>query len=103
MEGATKGSHHVLEEESPKNAKSCGKKRFLTDHMKELWANINSSPTTFKLPEDTNEDEDGENNMEGDRPVMERPEVERSLKQPKKNSQGCRLITSLRRLQRKKL
>ena len=29
--------------------KAGGKKRFLTDHMKELWAKIDFSPTTFEL------------------------------------------------------
>ena len=57
--------------------KTGGKKKFLTDHIKELWANIKFSPTTFELPEDTNEDEDKEDTMEGDIPVKKIPEVEK--------------------------
>ena len=45
--------------------------------MKEVWANIKFSPTIFELPEDTNEDEDREDTMDGDRPVKKIPEVEK--------------------------
>ncbi len=45
--------------------------------MKELWANIKFSPTTFKLPEDNNEEEDKEDTMEGDKPVKKMSEIEK--------------------------
>ena len=45
--------------------------------MKELWAKINFSPTTFELPENNIDDEEKEDNMEGDRPVNKGKEVEK--------------------------
>ena len=49
----------------------------MKDHMKELWANIKFSPTTFELPEDNNEEEDKEDTLEGDRPIQKMFETEK--------------------------
>ena len=65
--------------------KAGGQRRFLTDHMKELWTKIDFSPTTFELPENL-EAEEKEDNMEGDMlvnktNVVEKREIPRATKE----------------------
>ena len=69
--------------------KAGGQRKLLTEHMKTVWSEINFTPTTFKLPEDTSDAEDGEDtNKEGDKPIVkarapavEQPEISQSAKE----------------------
>ena len=56
--------------------------------MRKVWSEINFTPTTFELPEDTAEAEDGEDNKDGDKPVTDarvpvvnRPEISKNTKE----------------------
>ena len=68
--------------------KAGGQIRLLTDHVRKVWSEINFTPTTFELPEDTAEAEDGEDNKDGDKPVtdarvpvVDRPEISKITKE----------------------
>ena len=69
--------------------KAGGPRKLLTEHMKKVWSEINFTPTTFKLPEDVADAEDGEDNSkDGDKPIVEarappvnQPEISQSAKE----------------------
>ena len=52
--------------------KNGGPRKLLTEHMKKIWSEIGFTPTTFKLPENVADAEDGQEAFkDGDKPMVE--------------------------------
>ena len=71
-------------------AKECeelgGSRVYLSDHMKSLWSKVNFNPTSFKLPEDTDDIEGG-----GDKPISEE-RIPKVTKPPMSETDKAKLI-----------
>ena len=75
--------------------KAGGSRKLLTEHITKIWSEINFTPTTFKLPEDVADAEDGEDTIkDGDKPMVEAraPQV----KQPEISENAKEKLTGLK-------
>ena len=72
----------------------------LADHMKELWAEIDFSPTTFKLPAMVENEEGSDHNdatkEEGDRKIREDASFRRQIDRPQLTEDDIKKITGLK-------